>query len=732
MADLKRSVMGLAYGSERFTNYNGDEAGESTAGPGCRERVPPLDAILSFLVGGLQVLTLLAFLDPGAIIRRSATRVVQPGTRWCVLLTIMLLLDPTDSVALAPEWTLPFRRNEVAIPNRIIGRRYAGHIAQLRAGPAPGKPGGPLLRVVQWGTSWFISGYFAVMKTASCARSIFNGKLLSRLCPTPMPVNLTDTQGLVRAVVDFLRRQRPGRRRMFVVGGDFRHWFHQIPGVAWMQRLFGLRDADGNEYQWQSIPMGWSWSPLIAQACAWAVLAFHESEEHPLLDPSAFAQGRLPTWVNVLGPDGKTVVGVATVYYDNYLFLVDNKTAYEYVLKRVARNTAHLQAEVKEGSTFSFTTDDLVGPEGGFTYLGMTFKAERDPTGRQDKPAAIGKLTWGPSKLDSWKSRFDPSVRPAAHVFTCRSMAQLSGQCLFALLMAPGGLRRHDMARPLIEVTKTVGRMAHTAEEKWNATWTDEACLRQLWEVWLEVVKLEKDPYECDFSQPLPRELAPAAYTHVLFTDASKDGLGWSWMHQNGEQDWVDDHGESCRGRPLTPVEAEEHIFFLELRAAIEGLQAWIRCHPSDLQRVTLVVDNAAAAFALRHGFSSNAKATALICSARASFERVEDIVLVISGDNPADCCSRNRPQWWQRGQPDPTSHSIPLGGQGREWDVRLTRAQHCIHSRARGWNWASETRTAWHDRAGQQAGLRHNAPEDSGVVATDSAMDIEDDDWQI
>ena len=58
---------------------------------------------------------------------------------------------------------------------------------------------------------------------------------------------------------------------------------------------------------------------MIAQSCAWTVLAFHEDREAPLLDPEAFKEGRLPTWVDVLGSDDR-VAGMATVYYDNYLF----------------------------------------------------------------------------------------------------------------------------------------------------------------------------------------------------------------------------------------------------------------------------------------------------------------------------------------------------------------------------------------------------------------------------
>jgi hypothetical protein len=102
--------------------------------------------------------------------------------------------------------------------------------------------------------------------------------------PSPRSESVSDMRSMCRSY--------PVCHPPDVIGGDFRHWFHQIPAPSWMRRLFGLRGPDGTEHQWQSIPMGWSWSPLIAQACAWTVLAFLEADEAPLLDPKAFAGGR--------------------------------------------------------------------------------------------------------------------------------------------------------------------------------------------------------------------------------------------------------------------------------------------------------------------------------------------------------------------------------------------------------------------------------------------------------
>jgi hypothetical protein len=52
-----------------------------------------------------------------------------------------------------------------------------------------------------------------------------------------------------------------------VVECDLRHWFHQIKVDPELSRIFGLRDNE-EYWEWATLPMGWSWSPAIAQVLA--------------------------------------------------------------------------------------------------------------------------------------------------------------------------------------------------------------------------------------------------------------------------------------------------------------------------------------------------------------------------------------------------------------------------------------------------------------------------------
>jgi hypothetical protein len=108
----------------------------------------------------------------------------------------------------------------------------------------------------------------------------------------------------------------------------------------------------------------------------------------------------------------------------------------------------------------------------------------------------------------------------------------------------------------------------------------------------------------------------------------------------------------------IPPEEAVD--FWVTARSVCLGARTpWADALPGFKDaKVTLVVDNAAAVFAMRHGFSSNPRASALIEAHRELFKRVEDYILVISLDNPSDCCSRNKTVDWVLRRPNAEAHT--------------------------------------------------------------------------
>ena len=93
--------------------------------------------------------------------------------------------------------------------------------------------------------------------------------------------------------------------------------------------------------------MGWSLSPLLVRSVAWSVLLSLAKDQKPILDEVAFRArsnhdtGQLPTWGNVVSESG-TVVDRATVYYDNFLFLIDNPCDLARFESQMAQNCGRL------------------------------------------------------------------------------------------------------------------------------------------------------------------------------------------------------------------------------------------------------------------------------------------------------------------------------------------------------------------------------------------------------
>jgi hypothetical protein len=535
----------------------------------------------------------------------------------------------------------------------------------------------------------FVSSYFSVDKTVDTSCSIFNGKALSKLCPVPEPVNLCDTRHLIDGMKKFIARQKAQGKTpsFFAFGADFRHWFHQISAPRWLRRLFGLQLRKGGRYQWKSLPMGWSWSPVLAQSAAWATLLFREPTQAPILDESAFRDGpdgqsRLPTWVDVI--HNGEVHGMATVYYDNFLFLCDCNEAYQAVKERVAQNCGLLRTDplfegdrsqpdpscrtgalIKEGSYIDVTPRLFCTEEGAFDYLGVRFQGEpeRPVSGRQ-KPKLVA-WTWKPAKEESWRVRAELCARcDSQEEMTLREAATLSGQCVFALLMGPFGLHGDGgrsephlsssapRSRPddLLDAASQIGRevAAHQRVSSTATSWEELASCGSwrtgLAETWKACARLQTEPYRLSVEE-IEESNAPITRDHIMCTDASLSALGWCGGRRGGDA-WRPSFPHECGGRVVL---TDLHIYILEVEAALEGLADWVQKHPTPADRVTLVVDNAAAAFTLRYGFSNNRVANRLMQTPanRANLRRVEDVVLVISQDNPSDCCSRNGPEDW-------------------------------------------------------------------------------------
>jgi hypothetical protein len=129
----------------------------------------------------------------------------------------------------------------------------------------------------------------------------------------------------------------------WIVEGDLRHWFHQIPVGADLQDLFGLRTT----VIWRCLPMGWSWSPLVAQALCWSFLLGRKAQQSPIFREEVLKEtGHLPFWLDYNG-EGK---GFGVVYYDNFFIAVGSQGDAKRVEKRLRENAAAFNIDARFGA----------------------------------------------------------------------------------------------------------------------------------------------------------------------------------------------------------------------------------------------------------------------------------------------------------------------------------------------------------------------------------------------
>ena len=106
------------------------------------------------------------------------------------------------------------------------------------------------------------SRYFAILKDPTKCRSIFSGGRVSSYFLRPPPVNLPDLHSLLKRIASII-----GRKPFHLINFDFRHFFHQIK-IGIIKRAFTLRSKELFDLIWAVLPMGWSYSPRIAQCFA--------------------------------------------------------------------------------------------------------------------------------------------------------------------------------------------------------------------------------------------------------------------------------------------------------------------------------------------------------------------------------------------------------------------------------------------------------------------------------
>jgi len=446
---------------------------------------------------------------------------------------------------------------------------------------------------------FFWSMYFAVKKTLLISRSIFNGKYLSSFFKTPSPVNLADITDTLQF---FAWAVREFGRNVSIGILDFRHYFHQLRVGAGLRKYLGVSFGD-KSYRFTTLPMGWSFSPYLAQCCSWGVIIDaldHANKKHSLSDVTHDIQ--IPFFVQC----GQSRIFLT---YDNVAVIGPHdevKSIHTAILAECAR----VNLIVKDSSIMRKSGAELanvaVSPENELAHLGVV------PLRLRGLPAA---RICTPT-LERWRMFHAELTR--ADCWTQRQVARAIGIVLHftrVQLLSPGneGMRR------LIKFMSRFGR-------RWDARFELDATER-------EVVMCDVKDACSGRCYLLPIE--PRVDGDVLVAaDACDSSGGFIFINASGGAErtkWFD-------------LPRKMHIYLKELISAREAVKA--ACEDFTGKRILLLEDNSACRFAITRKYSSNEIACAIIREIETMLAHAGNVLSVLpvtSAFQPADETSRKK-----------------------------------------------------------------------------------------
>jgi len=519
--------------------------------------------------------------------------------------------------------------------------KYHSHLEKLSQVPSRGIP---VLISTTLAVLLIVCTYFAVAKgCGTLARTIFNGRILKEASHVPPPVNLLD--------IVLLYQMIGGMKKPHVYIADIRGWFHVLKINAYLRTLFGIVcgcDCRG-VWMWQVLPMGWSWSPYIAQCIGWALI-LHTQPSDPYKFDVPPVQSSPPQyrWLRrrVAGAKGP-IVGFATLLYDNIgLFCIDAEVSQAFK-KRVEATTAYYGVPLKYSDLF------ISGPRSPMRILPPHAHEQKKHRAESEEPRfpvyrgiQIGVATHDyipcfrldPSRVTKYRSWAWP-VRG----LTCslNVMARYTGVILWrASLMFAAYADSMSNYEGVIAISRRLSVIAGGSREKWRR---EEVSLseneaEQLGLFWKPLL---------ENSWVKPRTPSFDAPAFVVATDAYKDtrGNGWGVCYLN--EDIQDAQLLNARtvtfGGTFKGGLTGASIFLLELAIAYWTIQRLVL---EGKKHIVIVIDNTGAAAVLRRMYSHNTianewmKRLGPLLQSNGVYLRV---VSVRSADNASDAASRRR-----------------------------------------------------------------------------------------
>lgn len=171
---------------------------------------------------------------------------------------------------------------------------------------------------------YVLNSMFLVPKNETISRVILDCRTLNELCAKPPHVAFAPMTDIFEILRFF--------NSAYLVTGDFRHWFYQIPLAPALRGLFSFKDRE-DIFRLKVWAMGFSWSPFISQSLSmelgrraielqsgWFAIPSGESLESPP-----------PFWIiSIRQTDScslskNDIIGFLTFWYDNLFACMDSE-----------------------------------------------------------------------------------------------------------------------------------------------------------------------------------------------------------------------------------------------------------------------------------------------------------------------------------------------------------------------------------------------------------------------
>jgi len=453
--------------------------------------------------------------------------------------------------------------------------------------------------------------FFKVPKgDGSVCRAIFDCDESNERCNPPPAMRLISIADLVWMMLSF---EHP-----CVATCDLRHWFYELPIPKSVRHFFSI-GLLGRIWELLVLPMGFRWSPWIAQSTSWtiALARLHEKGlrwEAPTIDDKA-----PPPFVRIFR--GKKLVAFMAIYYDNFMIIAGDVDTRDLLVSRCNKNAAESHARWK----YDFILSRAYAPGTPVTertepqhcdMLGIRFTRDGD------------KLLWShiPSNPSTWEGEnwltpenIDPSGR---RVFRCKAIAGIVGVAVWDACAR---------LTPLAKIADAIGILRLVALQCGKDGWGSDIAITD------EQFDTLRKAFSDVIANPISSLTNADRPTREVFyasdaCDEHNGGWGYVILSRLGVFE-----GSDCG--VWSREQAAEPIYIRELRAAWHAIRA---C--PDGVRLVLAIDNAVAFSAIRRTYTSNTDVCELLLAERTAYiKRGIELfpVLVRSEDEAADNTSR-------------------------------------------------------------------------------------------